>query len=68
MPHQVQSRYQLHDGKTHTDFLLEDAMGGGRDYLSDSILSVITGREEIHMHPAMCPRFLVRLASMVCPF
>jgi len=64
----VASACQLYEDKTHTDFLLEDGFAGGRDYLADSILSVITGREEVHSHPAMCPRSLVRLASLVCPF
>lgn len=55
-------------GKTHTDLLLEDALGGGRDVLTDSILQCITGQQQLSNHPSMCPRFLVSLASRVCPF
>lgn len=65
---QVHSECRLFKGKTHTDFLLEDAMGGGRDYLSDILLSGIYDTEEENYHPSLCPRILVRLASMVCPF
>jgi prenylcysteine alpha-carboxyl methylesterase len=64
----VDCSVQLLPGKTHTDLLLEDALGGGRDVLSDSILSCITGREEVSDHPSMCPKLLVRLAGCVCPF
>jgi prenylcysteine alpha-carboxyl methylesterase len=64
----VDSALQLLPGKTHTDLLLEDALGGGRDILSDSILGCITGREEVSDHPSMCPKLLVRLAGCVCPF
>lgn len=55
-------------GKTHTDLLLEDALGGGRDVLTDSILQCITGQQQCSNHPSMCPRLLVSLASKVCPF
>lgn len=64
----VESSVQLLPGKTHTDLLLEDALGGGRDVLSDSILACITGREDVSDHPSMCPKLLVRLAGCVCPF
>ncbi|KAF6266738.1 Alpha/Beta hydrolase protein [Scenedesmus sp. NREL 46B-D3] len=64
----VDCSVQLLPGKTHTDLLLEDALGGGRDVLSDSILACITGREEVSDHPSMCPKLLVRLAGCVCPF
>lgn len=65
---QVPSICHLYEGKTHTDFLLEDAMAGGRDYLADSILSVVCDAPQASCHPPMCPYFLVRLASWVCPF
>eukprot|EP00882_Tetradesmus_deserticola_P005062 GHRQ01005333.1.p4 GENE.GHRQ01005333.1~~GHRQ01005333.1.p4 ORF type:complete len:120 (+),score=61.17 GHRQ01005333.1:495-854(+) len=64
----VDCSVQLLPGKTHTDLLLEDALGGGRDILSDSILGCITGREEVSDHPSMCPKPLVRIAGRVCPF
>lgn len=64
----VVSSVQLIQGKTHTDLLLEDALAGGRDVLSDSILACITGREEVSDYPSMCPKPLVRLAGWVCPF
>lgn len=44
LPLQVLSVCQLHEGKTHTDFLLEDAMAGGRDYLAEAVLSVVRGQ------------------------
>lgn len=61
---------QLHllPNKTHTDLLLEDALAGGRDVLTDSILTVISGKQQYSSYPCMCPRILVSLASMVCPF
>lgn len=61
---------QLHllEGKTHTDLLLEDGLGGGRDALTDAILGAVTGEQRESCYPAMCPRLLVRLASCVCPF
>lgn len=55
-------------GKTHTDLLLEDALAGGRDVLTDSILQCITGQHQASSYPCMCPRPLVSLASKVCPF
>ncbi|KAF8072911.1 hypothetical protein HT031_000571 [Scenedesmus sp. PABB004] len=64
----VASHVALLPGKTHTDLLLEDGLGGGRDVLTDTILACVTQREEVSDHPSMCPRGLVRLASAVCPF
>jgi len=55
-------------GKTHTDLLLEDALAGGRDVLTDSILHCITGQQQASSYPCMCPRPLVSLAGKVCPF
>lgn len=62
------ARVHLLPGKTHTDLLLEDAMAGGRDVLTDSILEVITGQERTSNYPCMCPKPLVRLAGWICPF
>eukprot|EP00775_Hariotina_reticulata_P013750 gene13750-13869_t len=62
------SRVHLLPGKTHTDLLLEDALAGGRDVLTDNILACVTGREQVSNYPCMCPTFLVRLAGWVCPF
>lgn len=62
------SRLLLLPRKTHTDLLLEDALAGGRDVLTDTILACITGAEQASDHASMCPRGLVRLAGMVCPF
>lgn len=64
----VDTRVHLLPGKTHTDLLLEDALGGGRDVLTDSILACITGQQQVSNHPRMCPRLLVNLAGKVCPF
>lgn len=62
------ARVHLLPGKTHTDLLLEDALGGGRDILTDSILEVITGQEHCSNYRSMCPQPLVKLAGMICPF
>lgn len=62
------TQVHLLPGKTHTDLLLEDALGGGRDVLTDSILGCITGQQHVSNHPSMCPRLLVNLAGRVCPF
>lgn len=62
------SRVHLLPGKTHTDLLLEDALAGGRDVLTDHILACVTGREQVSNYPCMCPWLLVRLAGWVCPF
>jgi hypothetical protein len=67
-PGQVPSSYRLFEGKTHTDFLLEDAFRGGKDQLTDSILQLVTGVPQEGRHACMCPRLLVWLASRVCPF
>lgn len=64
----VPSSCRLFEGKTHTDFLLEDAFKGGKDSLTDSILEVVAGRQQDSCHPRMCPRALVWLAGRVCPF
>jgi prenylcysteine alpha-carboxyl methylesterase len=64
----VDARLQLLAGKTHTDLLLEDALAGGRDVLTDSILELVSGQATRSHYPCMCPRTLVRLASWVCPF
>ncbi|KIY98400.1 hypothetical protein MNEG_9559 [Monoraphidium neglectum] len=64
----VPSSYRLFEGKTHTDFLLEDAFRGGKDQLTDSILQLVTGAPQEGRHACMCPRLLVWLASRVCPF
>jgi hypothetical protein len=36
--------------------------------LTDSILQCITDQQQLSNHPSMCPRFLVSMASKVCPF
>ncbi|KAI8469431.1 MAG: Alpha/Beta hydrolase protein [Monoraphidium minutum] len=65
---EVPVSYRLFEGKTHTDFLLEDAFRGGKDDLTDAILELVTGRPHAGRHRTMCPRPLVWLASRVCPF
>eukprot|EP00879_Flechtneria_rotunda_P030524 GHRR01033164.1.p1 GENE.GHRR01033164.1~~GHRR01033164.1.p1 ORF type:complete len:284 (+),score=90.91 GHRR01033164.1:367-1218(+) len=64
----AESDVQLLPGKTHTDLLLEDALAGGEDVLTDSILSCIFGPQQPSNYTSMCPKFLVRLAGIVCPF
>lgn len=61
---------QLFDGKTHTQFLLEDALGGGRDVLAEAIIEEVMGAPSSKpiSHPAMCPRVLCNLAGWICPF
>lgn len=59
---------QLVEGKTHTSFLLEEPMCGGRDLLTDEILMAAKGHDESISHASMCPRFLCRMAGYVCPF
>jgi hypothetical protein len=65
---QVDSTVLLREGKSHTQFLLEDAMAAGRDDLADTILGVVTGTPQNHLHAGMCPGPLIQLAKWVCPF
>lgn len=64
----VQCSRCLHEGKTHTSYLIEDPMCGGCDMLMDHIVMVAKGKEESMTHPPMCPRFLCTMAGYVCPF
>lgn len=34
----------------------------------DDILSMIRGQEVVTQQFGLCPRFLIKMASMVCPF
>ena len=43
-------------------------MCGGRDVLMDLVLEVVTGRQQQHHYPALCPWVLCRIAAWVCPF
>ncbi|GLI62543.1 hypothetical protein VaNZ11_005207 [Volvox africanus] len=63
-------RYLLVPGKTHTAFLLEDPMRGGRDLLMDTVLGAVTGGGDLenHVYGTLCPGFLCDLAGWVCPF
>jgi len=45
----VDSEVKLYVGKTHTQPLIEDPMSGGRDVLTDEILSVV--RASHHLVP-----------------
>ena len=40
----MDSEVKLYPGKTHTQPLIEDPMSGGRDVLTDEILSVVRTR------------------------
>ena len=65
----VAASCSLHQGKTHTSFLLEGPMTGGRDILADEILGIATGRPDAGVsHASMCPALLCRMAGYVCPF
>lgn len=59
---------KLFPGKTHTRFLIEDPMCGGRDYLMEAVLGMVTGKDEVHHYSPLCPQWLCDLASYVCPF
>ena len=62
------SRLVEFKGVTHTQPIVEGPMRGGRDEVMDVVLSLITGQKENHRQSAMCPAFLIDLASAVCPF
>lgn len=62
------SSCRVFSGKTHTSFLLEDPMCGGRDLLTDTILSVVTRTPHSHDYPMLCPWVLCRLGGWICPF
>lgn len=59
---------RLFEGKSHTSFLIEGPMCGGRDLLMDVILEVVKGAEQNHIYGALCPRILCNLAGWICPF
>ncbi|KAG2425679.1 hypothetical protein HXX76_013521 [Chlamydomonas incerta] len=67
-------RCVLVPGKTHTAFLLEDPMRGGRDLLMDCVLGAVLGGGEDdpsvggRVNSSLCPGFLCTLAGWVCPF
>ncbi|KAG2452976.1 hypothetical protein HYH02_002313 [Chlamydomonas schloesseri] len=67
-------RCVLVPGKTHTAFLLEDPMRGGRDLLMDCVLGAVLGTREDdpavadRVHGSLCPGFLCTMAGWVCPF
>ncbi|EFJ43261.1 hypothetical protein VOLCADRAFT_66123 [Volvox carteri f. nagariensis] len=63
-------RCLLIPGKTHTAFLLEDPMRGGRDLLMDTVLGAVkgSGDSENHVYGTLCPGFLCDMAGWVCPF
>eukprot|EP00891_Asterochloris_glomerata_P004744 jgi/Astpho2/4744/e_gw1.00067.198.1_t len=61
-------RLKLYKGQTHTSPLIENPMAGGTDELMDDILSMIRGQEVVTQQFGLCPRFLIKMASMVCPF
>lgn len=62
------SHCQLVPNKTHTAFLIEDPMRGGKDLLMDLVLAAVTGTEQNHVYTSLCPGFLCDLAGWVCPF
>ena len=51
----VDSEVKLYKGKTHTQPLIEDPMSGGRDVLTDEILSVVTPHPTPHPYPDLTP-------------
>ncbi|MEW5309110.1 MAG: hypothetical protein WDW38_001019 [Sanguina aurantia] len=55
-------------GKTHTSFILEGPMCGGRDMLTETVLSTVQEKVFPYSYPFLCPRFLCDLAGQVCPF
>lgn len=55
-------------GKTHTSFILEGPMCGGRDMLTETVLSTVQEKVFAYSYPFLCPRFLCDLAGKVCPF
>ncbi|KXZ54252.1 hypothetical protein GPECTOR_5g342 [Gonium pectorale] len=67
-------RCLLVPGKTHTAFLIEDPMRGGRDLLMDTVLGAVRGGAaagedpERHVYDTLCPGLLCDLAGWVCPF
>eukprot|EP00198_Chlamydomonas_reinhardtii_P013109 XP_001702446.1 carboxyesterase-related protein [Chlamydomonas reinhardtii] len=67
-------RCVLVPGKTHTAFLLEDPMRGGRDLLMDCVLGAVLGGGEDdpaiggRVYSSLCPGFLCTAAGWVCPF
>jgi acetyl esterase/lipase len=62
------ARLVVYPGKTHTQPIVEDPMGGGRDELMDEILSLVRGRSCTTRQFAMCPAALIAAASYVSPF
>lgn len=54
--------------RTHTSFIIEGPMMGGRDMLMDLIMPVIKPGMESQLYTSMCPTVLCHLASWVCPF
>lgn len=64
----VQVSLKVYEGETHTSPLVENPMRGGTDKLMDDILSMVMQKPVVTRQYALCPSFLVTLASYVCPF
>jgi len=67
----VASTCKLIEGRTHTSFLLEGAMKGGRDELMELMHQVVYGPKvpaKPRRYPALCPAILCYLAGYICPF
>lgn len=64
-------KLQLIEGKTHTDFMINDPMRGDPDEVIEEVVEMAYGKEarKLVVAPAgLLPRWLVALASAVCPF
>jgi hypothetical protein len=71
---------RLVPGKSHTSFLLEGPMSGGRDDIMDLVLPILASAEPPndrshmqnggvpHAYPKLCPVVLCKLAGHICPF
>ena len=65
----MDSEVKLYVGKTHTQPLIEDPMSGGRDVLTDEILSVVRNSQPVpHEDAAPCPYLHSALDVREYPF
>lgn len=64
----VRAAVQVYKGDTHTTPLLENPMRGGRDLLTDDILSLVFGERVERCYEQMCPDWMIRCATACCPF
>lgn len=64
-------KLQIIDGKSHTDFMINDPMRGDPDEVIEEVVEMVYGKEarKLVVPPSgLLPRWLVGIAGEVCPF